>query len=88
MEPLLEFICIFLTIYVIMILGWVVLSWLQLPFDHPIQPLKSFMQSIVAPYLDIFRGLVKPIQVGGAALDLSPIIGIFLIFIVRGILCG
>ena len=40
------------------------------------------------PSLRIFRGVIPPVGGGGFALDLSPIIAIFVLIIARGIVVG
>lgn len=70
---------------------WIVLSYIvvfgRVSFDHPIRRIYEFLNRLVEPMLSPIRAVVPPIRVGGAALDLSPvilIIGIQLIPVVFG----
>lgn len=57
---------------------WIVLGWIvvfgRMPFDHPIRKVYEFLNRLVEPMLRPIRAVVPPVRVGGAALDLSPII--------------
>ncbi|MDQ3240085.1 MAG: YggT family protein [Actinomycetota bacterium] len=43
---------------------------------------------MTSPYLNLFRRFIPPIRIGPAALDLSPVIGIFLLIILQGVIVG
>lgn len=57
---------------------WIVLSYIvmfgRLSFDHPVRRLYEAINRLVEPALRPIRAVVPPVRVGGAALDLSPII--------------
>ena len=57
---------------------WIVLSYIvgfgRLPFDHPIRRIYEGLSRVIEPVLRPIRAVVPPVRVGGAALDLSPII--------------
>ena len=70
---------------------WIVLSYIvmfgRVSYDHPIRKLYGLFNSAVEPLLRPIRAVVPPVRMGGAALDLSPlilIIGIQLIPVVLG----
>jgi len=48
----------------------------------------GFVRETTDPYLNVFRRILPPVGGGGFALDLSPIVGIFLLIIARGIVVG
>jgi YggT family protein len=60
------------------LLVWIVLSYVvafgRIPFDHPIRRIYEFLSRIIEPILRPIRAVVPPVRVGGAALDLSPLI--------------
>ena len=73
-------------VYIVMIFIRIILSWIpRMPYNPALRAVVGFVEECVDPYLNIFRSVLKPLGVGGMALDLSPMIGIFLLFIVRGI---
>ena len=54
---------------------------------HPLQPLCStrscsFVTDVTDPYLNLFRRFLPPVRMGPGALDLSPIVAIFVLIIV------
>lgn len=83
----------FFLIYIILILAWVVLSWVvafrgSLPQSGPLGAVVGFIRSSVEPYLNLFRRIVPTINVGGGGLDLGPMVGLIVLFVVRGIVVG
>ena len=42
----------------------------------------SFIREVTDPYLNLFRRFIPPLSVGGAGLDLSPMIATFVLIIV------
>lgn len=86
MQPLLDVLCLLLTIYFIILLARIILSWVP-SLPEPIQPLARGVRALTDPLLNPLRGLIPPIGAGGVGLDLSPLILFFGIMILRGILC-
>lgn len=60
------------------LLVWIVLSYIvafgRIPFDHPIRRIYEFLSRLIEPILRPIRAVIPPVRIGGAALDLSPII--------------
>jgi len=69
---------------------WIVLSYVvvfgRVSFDHPIRKLYEFFNRLVEPVLRPIRAVVPPVRVGGASLDLSPLILLIAVRITPGIL--
>lgn len=63
------------------LLVWIVLSYIvvfgRIPFDHPIRRIYDLLSRAIEPMLRPIRAVVPPVRMGGAALDLSPLILIF-----------
>lgn len=57
---------------------WIVLSYIvifgRVSFDHPVRKAYEFANRLVEPMLRPIRKVVPPIRLGGAALDLSPMV--------------
>ncbi|MFO7699747.1 MAG: YggT family protein [Acidimicrobiia bacterium] len=74
------------------LLVWIVLSYIvvfgRIPFDHPIRRLYELLSRMIEPILRPIRAVVPPVRVGGAALDLSPLILIFGLQILAAVLPG
>jgi YggT family protein len=60
------------------LLAWIVLSYIvvfgRIPYDHPIRRIYDVLSRVIEPMLRPIRAVVPPVRMGGAALDLSPII--------------
>ena len=60
------------------LLVWIVLGYIvvfgRMSFDHPVRKIYEFLNKLVDPMLRPIRAVVPPVRVGGAALDLSPVI--------------
>jgi uncharacterized protein YggT (Ycf19 family) len=77
------------TVYLILILIRIVLSWIpRLPYNQVLNAVVTFVHDVTDPYLRLFRRVIPPVGGGGFALDLSPIIGIIVLYIVQAIVVG
>ena len=76
-------------VYMILIFARILLSWIpRIPYNPVLSAVINFIQEVTDPYLRIFRRIIPPLGGGGFALDLSPIIAIFVLIIVRSIVVG
>ncbi len=76
-------------VYIILIFLNVLSSWIpRMPYNRWLRATLDFITETTDPYLNLFRRLLPPLGGGGFALDLSPILGVILLFIVRGLLVG
>jgi YggT family protein len=77
------------TVYFILIITRIVLSWIQqfrpIPYNLALRAVIGFIEESVDPYLNLFRRWIPPLRLGGAGIDLSPILAIFLLLIVQSI---
>ncbi len=73
-------------VYLLLILIHIILSWFrQLPYHPWLSKFRSFLYDVVDPYLRIFRRFVPMARLGGLGLDLSPILGIIVLIILRSV---
>ncbi|MGB7859975.1 MAG: YggT family protein [Acidimicrobiia bacterium] len=75
-----------LQIYFYAIFAWVVLSWIPMTPGHPLGRLQTGLDRIILPALNPIRRVVPPIRMGGGALDLSPIILLIGVQLLRSLL--
>jgi len=76
-------------VYIILIFLNVLISWVpRMPYSRPLRATLDFIKETTDPYLNLFRRFLPPIGGGGFALDLSPILGVIALFIVRAIVVG
>lgn len=78
--------CLVLTVYYVILIVRVVLSWVPSVPD-PIRPLANGVRALTDPLLLPLRGLLPPLRMGGMALDLSPLLLFFAVAIVQGLIC-
>lgn len=80
------------TVYFILIIVRIILSWVQqfrpLPYNMALRTVIGFIEESVDPYLNLFRRFIPPLRVGGAGLDLSPILAIIVLLIVESLVVG
>lgn len=57
---------------------WIVLSFVvvfgRVGWDHPVRKVYDALSKIIEPLLRPIRAVIPPVRIGGAALDLSPLI--------------
>ena len=72
-------------VYLACIFMYIIASWIRLP-TLGLSRIERFLYDIVNPYLAIFRRVLPSVSLGGLGLDLSPIIGIFVLFAVNRVI--
>jgi YggT family protein len=73
-------------VYIILIFLNVLSSWIpRMPYNRWLRAVLDFVAETTNPYLNLFRRVIPPLGGGGFALDLSPMIGIIVLFVVRGL---
>jgi YggT family protein len=73
-------------VYFVLIFIRIILSWVpRIPYNPVLNAVLKFVQDVTDPYLNLFRRFLPPLRVGPGALDLSPMVAIFLLFIVGSI---
>jgi len=81
-----DFVSAFVTVYVLVIIAWVVVSFLfslgvRLPYSRWTNAVLDFLRDTATPWLNLFRRL--PLRIG--PLDLTPIVAIIVLQILGGI---
>lgn len=69
-----EIIVVALTIYLYVVIAWIILSWIRVSPDHPVARLSLVLDRLVYPVILPLRRVIPPLRLGGALLDLSPIV--------------
>lgn len=81
-----QIVALLLDLYRYAVLAWVILSWVQVSSVHPLARVTTFLDRIIYPVILPLRRIIPPLRIGGALLDLSPIVLLILISLVRGLL--
>jgi uncharacterized protein YggT (Ycf19 family) len=74
-----RFVDVFITVYSLLILAYIILSWFRLPYSPALQKLQQFLHDACDPYLRLFRRFIPPL----GPLDLSPIVAIIVLQVVN-----
>jgi uncharacterized protein YggT (Ycf19 family) len=75
-----NFIDVFIGVYVLVIILYVLTSWIRLPYS--LNPVQRFLNDVCSPYLGLWRRLIPMM----GPFDLSPLAGIFALILLREIL--
>jgi YggT family protein len=72
-----------INIYIFLIIGRALLSWVPLRSGTAAYTIYSWLYDVTEPYLGVIRRILPPVRVGNAALDLSPIVGLIVLVVVQ-----
>ena len=72
-----NFVHVFISVYTLMILAFIVMSWVRLPYTPWLRRIQDFLRDVCEPYLRLFRRVLPPF----GPLDLSPVVAIFFLFL-------
>jgi YggT family protein len=75
-----------LEVYSWLIIIRILLSWVSLPESAFLRSAYRALYQVTEPYLALFRRIIPSIGSGGMGIDLSPMLAIFVIIIVRNLL--
>ena len=69
------FVNVFIVVYTIVLLAYVLMSWLRLPYSPWLNRIQRFLYDVSEPYLRLFRRVLPSM----GPLDLSPMIAIIVL---------
>ena len=85
-EEIADYVDALFLVYLVLIFIRVLLSWVpRMPYIMWLRAIVRFVEETTDPYLNLFRRVIPPI---GGRLDISPIIAIFLLLILQGLVVG
>lgn len=88
-DEIADYVSALFLIYLALIFIRILVSWLpRIPYNPYLQAVVGFVRETTDPYLNVFRRFIPPVGGRGFALDLSPILGIIVLVIMRGIVVG
>ena len=70
---------VFIGVYILLILAFIIMSWIRLPYSTWLNRIQRFLYDVCDPYLRIFRRFVPPL----GPLDLSPTVGVLVLIVLR-----
>jgi YggT family protein len=70
-------------VYIVLIFIRILMSWVpRVPYYRWLDAVLNFVREVTDPYLNLFRRFMPALRVGGAGLDLSPMVATFVLIIV------
>jgi YggT family protein len=74
-----SFVTVFIWIYSLVILMYIIVQWIRLPYSAWGSRIQQFLYDVCEPYLRLFRRILPPL----GPLDLSPMVGIVVLVVIR-----
>ena len=88
-DDIADYVSALFIVYIVLILINVLLSWVpRMPYNPTLRAVLDFVTETTNPYLNLFRRVLPPIGGGGFALDLSPMVGVIVLFVLRAVVVG
>ena len=81
-DSIVNFVDVFVTVYIRLILAYIITSWIRLPYSPWLNRIQRFLYAVCEPYLRIFRRFVPSI----GPLDLSPMIAVIVLIVLQRII--
>ena len=76
-------------VYIVLIFLNILISYVpRMPYNPTLRSVLDFITDTTNPYLNFFRRFLPPLGGGGFAIDLSPMIGIIILFFARAVAVG
>lgn len=77
-----RFLYVFASVYTLVILAYIITSWLRLPYSPWLNRIQRFLYDVCEPYLRLFRRMLP--RTG--PLDFSPMIAVIVLWIIEQVL--
>jgi YggT family protein len=77
-----SFLSVFIYIYTLLILAYIITSWIRLPYSPWLNRVQRFLYDVCEPYLRIFRRILPTF----GPLDLSPVVAVAVLVILGRVL--
>ncbi len=74
-----SFLNVFISVYILVILVYIITSWIRLPYSPWLNRLQRFLYDVCDPYLRLFRRIVPPF----GPLDLSPMLAVIVLLVAQ-----
>ncbi len=83
-----EIVLLVFDVYFYAVFIWVILSWIRVSSSHILGRLQVLLDRIIYPVILPLRRVIPPIRLGGGALDLSPIVLLIGLQLLKGAVAG
>jgi YggT family protein len=76
-------------VYLVLIFIRILTSWIpRMPYNRYLAAFLKFVSDVTDPYLNLFRRVLPMVRMGGAGLDLSPIVATIVLILVSSLVSG
>jgi YggT family protein len=72
------FVNVFVGLYWVVIIAYIITSWLRLPYSLTLNRIQRFLYDVCEPYLRVFRRLLPSM----GAIDLSPMVALIMLVVI------
>ena len=79
--------CLLVVVYSWVVVIRVITSWFPISPNGKLAAPIGFLYTITDPLLLRLRRLLPPVRFGYVGLDLSPLVALFALFIIQGLIC-
>ena len=81
-DSVFRFVQAFVYVYVLLILAYILTSWVRLPYSPWLNRIQRFLYDVCEPYLRIFRRVLPPL----GPIDLSPMVATIALLVALSLL--
>lgn len=82
-----EVLCAGIGIYLLALFGRIILSWFPLRPGSPVGSVAAVLERVTEPVLGPARRMIPPIRIGAMGLDVSAMLVVIVLQVVRGVIC-
>ena len=77
-----DYVSTLITVYVVLIFIRILMSYFRsIPYYRALDIFLRFVTEVTDPWLNLFRRFIPPVRMGPAAIDLTPVIAVFALYI-------
>jgi YggT family protein len=88
-EEIADYVSAVFVVYIALLLLNILISYVpRMPYRPWLRSVLDFVTGVTDPYLNLFRRFLPPVGGGGFALDLSPVLGLIVLFVVQAVVVG
>jgi YggT family protein len=77
-----SFLQVFVYVYSLLILGYIITSWVRMPYSVWLNRIQRFLYDVCDPYLRMWRRVLPSF----GPLDLSPVVGVAALYVLLAVL--
>ena len=84
-----DYVSTLVTVYIVLIFIRILMSYFRsIPYYRWLDVFLRFVTEVTDPWLNLFRRFIPPVRIGPAALDLTPMVAVFVLIILGRIVAS